>query len=306
MSSIFFTEDAYVMISAFYAISIPEFHMHTHTHGSCEIMYVTGGSCDVQCQGEDIHLRQNQFIFIDAQVPHKLSVLEGYPCAILNIEFQRCKEEGMIDLSLLQKNSEDFQKFCKQNSPFLVSQDLRNLGYALKDLITYLQKENTQKDYLASILFQRMLLELAYCVNENKQCTGMYYLRKACSYIEENLCETLKVPEIAAYTGINKSYLQLLFSRFLHCTIIDYVNQRRMERAVFYLTNSTSSITDIAFAIGYNSRQHFAHTFEKYYQMSPLKYRKLHSRTLVPDTGETQYVLEKEKMVKEIYLGREH
>lgn len=304
MSSIFNTEDLYVVISAFYAISIPEFHMHTHTHESCEIMYVTGGSCEVQCQGEEIHLGQNQFVFIDAQVPHKLVIPEGHPCSVLNIEFQRSSEEGMIDLSPLQKNSPDFQKFCKQNNPFLVSADLRSLGYALKDLITHLQKENRQEDYLTNILFQRMVLELAYCVNQNKQSAGMYYLRKACSYIEENLCESMKVPEIAAYTGINKSYLQLLFSRFLHCTIVDYVNQKRMERAVFYLTNSTSSVTDIAFAIGYNSRQHFAHTFEKYFGMSPLKYRKLHSRTLVPDTGEVQYVLEKESKVKEIYLGR--
>lgn len=246
MSSIFNTEDLYVVISAFYAISIPEFHMHTHTHESCEIMYVTGGSCEVQCQGEELQLGQNQFVFIDAQVPHKLVIPEGHPCSVLNIEFQRSSEEGMIDLSPLQKNSPDFQKFCKQNNPFLVSADLRSLGYALKDLITHLQKENRQEDYLTNILFQRMVLELAYCVN-----------------------------------------------------------QKRMERAVFYLTNSTSSITDIAFAIGYNSRQHFAHTFEKYFGMSPLKYRKLHSRTLVPDTGEVQYVLEKESKVKEIYLGRE-
>ena len=57
--------------------------MHTHTHESCEIMYVTGGSCEVQCQGEELQLGQNQFVFIDAQVPDKLVIPEGHPCSVL-------------------------------------------------------------------------------------------------------------------------------------------------------------------------------------------------------------------------------
>ena len=181
MSSIFNTEDFYVVISAFYAISIPEFHMHTHTHESCEIMYVTGGSCEVQCQGEEIHLGQNQFVFIDAQVPHKLVIPEGHPCSVLNIEFQRSREEGMIDLSPLQKNSPDFQKFCKQNNPFLVSADLRGLGYALKDLITHLQKENRQEDYLTNILFQRMVPdtgEVQYVLEKESKVKEIYLGRE--------------------------------------------------------------------------------------------------------------------------------
>jgi AraC-like DNA-binding protein len=52
------------------------------------------------------------------------------------------------------------------------------------------------------------------------------------------------------------------------------------------------SITDIAFSSGYNSRQHFAHTFEKYYGTGPLSYRKLHKRQMAADTGKKQYILE--------------
>ena len=110
------------------------------------------------------------------------------------------------------------------------------------------------------------------------------------------------MPEIAAYIGVNKSYLQLLFSRFLHGTIIDYINRKRMERAVFFLINSTVSITDIAFSTGYNSRQHFAHTFEKYYGMSPQKYRKLHARILAPDTEQSQVLLGLEDGMKKVSL----
>lgn len=302
MNSIFDERKLSACVTAFYAISLPEYHMHMHAHHSCEIMYVVNGSCIVQCEDKEVTLTQNQFIFIDADVPHKLSIHEGKPCSILNIEFLCQFRKTGINLVLLRENSGDFRTFCEKKNSYMVSGDLRSLGYALKDLITYLQKNEEETDYLLDILFQRVMLELAYSINQNKKSTGLYYLKKACSYIEDNLFDSMRVPEIANYVGINKSYLQLLFSRFLHCTITEYINQKRMEQAVFLLINSSASITDIAFSTGYNSRQHFAYIFEKHYQMSPQKYRKLHLRTLVPDTEQKQYVIDNSNQRKTVCL----
>ena len=63
----------------------------------------------------------------------------------------------------------------------------------------------------------------------------------------------------------------------------------RAAGAAFLLCNSTLHITDIAFSSGYNSRQHFAHTFEKFYHMSPSRYRSLHTRPLRSDTEKKRY-----------------
>ena len=99
----------------------------------------------------------------------------------------------------------------------------------------------------------------------------------------------IDIPAIAAYAGINKSYLQELFTEKNGCTINTYINRKRMEQAAFLLCNSTLHITDIAFSSGYNSRQHFAHTFEKFYHMSPSRYRSLHTRPLRSDTEKKRY-----------------
>ena len=169
---------------------------------------------------------------------------------------------------------------------------MQDLGYALKDLISHLQKSPDRADFLLYLLYSRTMTELAYSVIHEKENTGLYYLRKACRYIDQNIHETIRVPDLAAYTGINKSYLQSLFSRILGCSIIEYINKKRLEEAAFLLINSSMSITDIAFSSGYNSRQHFAHTFEKYYKTSPLSYRKLHKRQMTADTGQNRYILE--------------
>ena len=147
---------------------------------------------------------------------------------------------------------------------------MRNLGYSLKDLISHLKKSPDSADFLFYLLFARVMEELAFSVMHPRENTGLRYLKKACEYIDANLHETIRIPKVAAYAGINKSYLQSLFARLLGCGIIEYVNKKRMEEAEFLLTNSSMSITDIAFSTGYNSRQHFAHTFENTAVRGPL------------------------------------
>ena len=91
MPDIFQDSSRYFHISAFYALSLPYYHMEHHTHSSYEIMYITSGSCRVFCldgtQDTEFPLKSGQFIFIRPDVPHRLEIPDGFPCSILNLEF---------------------------------------------------------------------------------------------------------------------------------------------------------------------------------------------------------------------------
>ncbi len=285
---------ASVTITAYYALSLPEYHMPFHTHESCEIMYVTSGRCLVFCPEETHTLTANQFIFLRSGTPHRLEIGTGHPCAILNLEFSFRQNNRGIPLDELIKGCPSFLGFWDNGEPYFVADDMRNMGYSMKDLITQLQKKEKDSSYLLRLLFYRTMVELSYCAWRGRKVPGILYLKKACSYIDQNLLEPLSVPEIAAQAGINKSYLQLLFSRLMNCSIGEYITKKRMEQAAFLLTNSSLGITDTAFSCGYNSRQHFSHTFEKFYHMSPSAYRKLHARSLDPDTEGARLLLDED------------
>ena len=45
MKSPFDASPFFISVTAYYALSLPEYHMPMHTHDSCEIMYVTSGGC---------------------------------------------------------------------------------------------------------------------------------------------------------------------------------------------------------------------------------------------------------------------
>lgn len=282
---------SYIHLTAYYALSLPEYHMHPHSHESCEIMYVTDGSCTVRCESETHTLHANQFILLAAGTPHSLEIGADGGCSILNLEFCLQDRPTPIPFQPLGSHSEEIRQLLKLDASFLIAEELRSLGYALKDLIGHLQHAGQPDDFLLCVLFYRAMLELSYCALHTRKNAGIAHLQRACRYIDDHLLDDLSVPDIAEHAGVCRSYLHALFSQLMHCTVSGYINRKRLEHAVFLLTNSSLSVTDIAFASGYNSRQHFALTFEKQYHTSPLRYRKLHSRTLHPDTVRAQYLL---------------
>ena len=81
MKSPFDASPFFISVTAYYALSLPEYHMPMHTHDSCEIMYVTSGGCQVYSEDGVHALTANQFIFLSANTPHRLEISAGRPCA---------------------------------------------------------------------------------------------------------------------------------------------------------------------------------------------------------------------------------
>lgn len=316
--SLFKIGNPYIEITAFYALNLREYSMHPHIHPRCEIMYVTKGRCLIYVNNQEFCLKEQQFIFLNADVLHQLSISEGSPCSILNLEFSCLNSKTDICLTELYAESPAFAKFCNHSGEYFIGNDTDHLGYSLKDLINQLRNNVSYRNDVRNLsdiytpdqrcmirlLFLRMMLELAKCILNNNKNTGMLYLKKALDYISSHLTEEIRIPQLAEHAGINKSYLQSLFSGYMNCTITDYINQKRLEHSVFLLVNSTLSITDVAFQSGYNSRQHFGSTFEKYYGMSPRAYRQLHGKTMESSTGGDYYYMEKDGTWTNIPLAK--
>lgn len=185
---IFQDSSRYFHISAFYALSLPYYHMEHHTHSSYEIMYITSGSCRVFCMDEEqdieFPLKSGQFIFIHPDIPHRLEIPDGFPCSILNLEFSLTSEESPVPLELLLKKDPGFSRFWNfmdSSRGFCSGTDSRNFGYSLKDLLTFLQRssgEIKEEEFLFFLLFGRMLTELAFCARSSRNPSGSAYLKK--------------------------------------------------------------------------------------------------------------------------------
>lgn len=88
----------------------------------------------------------------------------------------------------------------------------------------------------------------------------------------------LKVSDIAATIGTNRTYVSAYFNKETQCTFYDYVNRFRIEYACKQLDCTDDKIVQIAETSGFNSAQAFIRVFIKIKGISPNKYRKEKNR----------------------------
>lgn len=99
-------------------------------------------------------------------------------------------------------------------------------------------------------------------------------LQRAKEYIKNNLSGNLSVKSISSGANVSKSVLYRLFSKYYGCTLSEYINKKRIEKAKKLLAETDFSLSEITSLVGYKSETYFRMVFKKMNNISPLKFRK--------------------------------
>ncbi len=83
----------------------------------------------------------------------------------------------------------------------------------------------------------------------------------------------LKLSHVAKSIGIQEDQISEILKHHVHVNFKQYVNKIRIEEALHLLQESKLSISEIAFAVGYNNVQHFNRVFKELMNCSPGTYR---------------------------------
>ena len=92
-------------------------------------------------------------------------------------------------------------------------------------------------------------------------------------YIEENLCQTLSLEQLATMAGFSQYHYSRLFSLYMNMPVMEYVRRRRLAHAALDVCEG-KRILDIAMDYGFESHSGFTKAFRKVYGFSPEEYRK--------------------------------
>lgn len=94
-------------------------------------------------------------------------------------------------------------------------------------------------------------------------------IQDAVNYIEQNITEELKCPEIAKQACMSMFHFQRLFSILCGYTVGEYIRNRRLSLAAVEIQTSEKSIIDIALHYGYDTPEGFARAFHRYFGITP-------------------------------------
>ena len=99
-------------------------------------------------------------------------------------------------------------------------------------------------------------------------------VKKAVDYIQLNLEDPLTLNDIAAIIHVNPSLLSRKFKEDTNMNIIEYINHKRIDEAKLYLQRGNTSVTEIAFMVGFNDLNYFSRVFKKITSLTPSQYIK--------------------------------
>lgn len=100
------------------------------------------------------------------------------------------------------------------------------------------------------------------------------HIERVVSYIEEHLADdtVLDVAALAGVAGYSEFHFLRAFRKAVRLTPADYVRKRRISEIVRRIGKG-ESMSDIAFAWGFNSRENFTRAFKKEHGILPSAFR---------------------------------
>lgn len=137
---------------------------------------------------------------------------------------------------------------------------------------------NTFEDAVSmtGALYSMMGFLMKHSVKKEKNGNHQFdYVERARKYMEEKYSYPITVEDVAAYTGISRSYLFRLFSSVEHRSPKEYLLDCRIRQACRLLKQTDLSVQSIAHSVGFEDNLYFSKVFKKRKSCTPSEYRNM-------------------------------
>ena len=99
---------------------------------------------------------------------------------------------------------------------------------------------------------------------------NLQLVEKVLYYIDEHLCDDLTYERLAEVFGYSSFHFHKIFSSVTESSITEYIRKRRLTIAHQKLCETTETVADICYSVGFNSIQTFNRAFKDTFGMQPL------------------------------------
>ncbi|MBN2618411.1 MAG: AraC family transcriptional regulator [Spirochaetales bacterium] len=251
------------------------FRPHWHEH--FELIFMLDGELLLNCNAQSFVGKLGDLFIINPNDLHhlqSLSPIVEYYCIVFDL--------NIIKSSLIDIFDNDFIQPLIDNSLFFKQNFIYN-SYLL-DLVNKLSIENESNDvgrtlaiksYLMLIL-SNLFRNADYTILKNnnfvKRKSNLRMIQGILVYLNKNFNLDIDLKQLAVKFNISYHHLCHVFKEYTNQSIIKYVTLLRIEKSIFYLENTTYTITEVASLVGYEDSNYFSRMFKKIMTISPSEY----------------------------------
>ncbi len=250
-----------------------------HT-SAMEIVEITHGEVKVQIGTEFLDAKTGDFLYVPPSMVFRVDT-----------EAEAASVRGIIfDMSIIEENLENFDSevfymfYVQSRKKITVFDSEHPVQPILKRLMQDSYNEYSDKEICynlpirANIYHMMTTLLRYYCSTKNELDRMIYHnvlrMRPVITYIDEHFREKIYIEKLSDMINVSPDYFTKMFKESIGKTPIDYINGIRINSAMELLSNSETSMADIADMIGFCNPNYFHKIFKQYMVTSPLAYRK--------------------------------
>ena len=257
---------------------------YSHWHDEMEFIYIIDGNSEVHIDFKTFTVSSGDFIVIPKGSIHYMAILMDSKISYIALVFSLSLIEGttldysqisfinpIIESKLLFKNiitnkDNGYTSILNSFRQLIDSFNSRNYGYQL-----------SIKSSLFNIfytLFNENHIQINIEKEHYNDLIKVEKLKEVIKYIQTNYKNPISIKELADIAQYSEYHFLRFFKNETSKTCTQYINNFRIQKAALLLSNTSLSITEIAYEVGFGDVSYFIKTFKKYMCTSPNKFRK--------------------------------
>ncbi len=181
-----------------------------------------------------------------------------------------------IYLWLISNYNEDIDKIKSKLIELLFVIE-KSLPYNLDNFST------SKQSYIMSILkvnksdlesqFINCLSDLAIELEAQRKSEIDGIIPKVLNYLDNNYYKNITLDDAAKSVNLSYHYFSKIFKDAIGKNFVDYLTELRIEKSMRFLENTSISIKEVCYQIGYNDPNYYCKIFKKLTGLTPTEYR---------------------------------
>ncbi len=250
-------------------------------HPFYELVFVNSGVLCINSEDYSGTLSKNEMIVHRPDILHSLSCNSESSPEVIIIGFEcnshRIDAFSKMPLLLGDSNVKKLAEIVKEG---------RNVFMPPYNVPVYdMRKKRHQlfaSEQMLKILLEYFLIKLVreYNFSVNSEEGGgeaPLLINEIIAYVADNYLEKITIDELAFLFKTNRATLCRDFKRNTGKTLIEFVNEKKFEKAKYKILSSTDTFTKIAEELNFESIHYFTRFFKKMSGMTPKDFRKSNS-----------------------------
>lgn len=233
-------------------------------HKNIELLLITEGDGFIQYSTDILSIHTNDIVVVNSNVIHRLFSSTGIHFCCLIIDDRFCSENGINIEELC------FEKIFRDEKAVCYLKDAAECAKAYEEKKTALSVAALRSAVLSLLVYLCTHHSVPVEEGGNQSTSSEEYVKRVLKYINENFTHAITLEHLASLCGITKFHLARQFKQYTGQTIFSYLNHLRCKNAELLIAQG-KSITEAAYASGFESLPYFSRTYKKNMGISPSK-----------------------------------